>query len=66
IVHFEIPLIVFVCQYEFGNPEPDGDYARFRPSEWGVQECEKGQEPIKVSPAYTGTAPKKPWFQLLD
>ncbi|MFX6857743.1 hypothetical protein ABTH71_20600, partial [Acinetobacter baumannii] len=25
-----------------------------------------GQEPIKVSPAYTGTAPKKPWFQLLD
>ncbi|MFX6629764.1 hypothetical protein ABTG97_19100, partial [Acinetobacter baumannii] len=61
-----IPLIDYDIQKEFGKPEPDGANARFRPSEWGVQECEKGQEPIKVSPAYTGTAPKKPWFQLLD
>ena len=32
----------------------------------GRSTMRKGQGPIKVSPAYTGTAPKKPWFQLLD
>jgi len=66
IVLLEIPLIDYDIQKEFGKPEPDGPNARFRPSEWGVQQCEKGQGPIKVSPAYTGTAPKKPWFQLSD
>lgn len=64
IVLLEIPLIDHDIAKEFGKPEPDGSNARFRPSEWGVQECEKGQGSIKVSPAYTGTAPKKPWFQL--
>ncbi|ONN53870.1 hypothetical protein AC058_13390 [Acinetobacter genomosp. 33YU] len=64
IVLLEIPLIDYDIAKEFGKPEPDGANARFRPGEWGVQECEKGQGPIKVSPAYTGTAPKKPWFQL--
>lgn len=62
IVLLEIPLIDYDIQKEFGKPEPDGANARFRPSEWGVQQCEKGHGPIKVSPAYTGTAPKKPWF----
>lgn len=59
----EIPLIDYDIGKEFGKPEPDGANARFRPSEWGVEKCEKGQEPIKVSPAYTGAKPKKPWFQ---
>ncbi|CAI3123233.1 hypothetical protein MWMV18_MWMV18_00442 [Acinetobacter calcoaceticus] len=63
IVLLEIPLIDHDIAKEFGKPEPDGPNARFRPSEWGVQECEKGHEPIKVSPAYIGTKPKKPWFQ---
>jgi len=62
IVLLEIPLIDHDIAKEFGKPEPDGAKARFCPSEWGVQQCEKGQGPIKVSPAYTGTAPKKPWF----
>lgn len=66
IVLLEIPLIDYDIQKEFGKPEPDGPNARFRPSEWGVQECEKGQGPIKVSPVYTGTKPKKPWFQPSD
>jgi hypothetical protein len=66
IVLLEIPLIDYDIEKEFGKPEPDGANARFRLSEWGVQECEKGQEPIKVSPAYIGTKPKKTWFQLSD
>ncbi len=66
IVLFEIPSIHYDIAKEFGKPEPDGANARFRPSEWGVQECEKGQGPIKVSPAYTATKPKKLGFNLTE
>lgn len=64
IVLFEIPSIHYDIAKEFGKPEPDGANARFRPSEWGVQECGKGQGPIKVSPAYMGTKPKNLGFNL--
>ncbi len=60
LVLFDIPSIDYDIQKEFGKPEPDGSNARFRPSEWRVQQCEKGQ--INISPAYTEIAPKKSWF----
>ncbi|WP_139853595.1 hypothetical protein [Acinetobacter pullicarnis] len=62
LVLLEIPLIDYDISKEFGKPEPDGPNARFHPSEWRVQECEKGQGSINVSPAYTGTIPQKAWF----
>ena len=55
---FNVPLIDYDIQAEFGKPEPDGPDARFKPSQWAVTECFGGQEPIEVKPAYTEAGPE--------
>ena len=54
---FEVPLIEVDIVAEFGQPEPDGPQARFRPSQWAVTQCDN-QGLIEVAPAYAGPAPK--------
>ena len=54
---FEVPLIERDTVAEFGQPEPDGPQARFRPSQWAVTQCDN-QGLIEVPPAHAGPAPK--------
>ncbi|WP_370679089.1 hypothetical protein [Comamonas sp. GB3 AK4-5] len=54
---FEVPLIPYDIQEEFGKPGPDGPEARFRPSQWTVTRCESDWGPIEVKPVYTGAGP---------
>ncbi|KAF1053274.1 MAG: hypothetical protein GAK43_01497 [Stenotrophomonas maltophilia] len=46
---FEVPLIEYDIEKEFGHEEPDGPAARFKPSQWRFRECERNR-PIKVQP----------------
>lgn len=62
LVVVDIPSIEYDIIKEFGKPEPDGPNARFRPSEWIITDCEKGQGPIEVSPEFKESMPKKPWY----
>ena len=55
---FNVPLIDYNIEAEFGKPEPDGTDARFQPSQWAVTEC-TDSEPIEVKPAYTDKGPKE-------
>lgn len=55
---FNVPLIDYDIQAEFGKPSPDGPDARFRPSQWAVTHCESDWGPIMVKPAYAGSGPK--------
>ncbi|RGE42409.1 hypothetical protein DZC30_16685 [Comamonas testosteroni] len=55
---FNVPLIDYDIQAEFGKPAPDGPDARFKPSQWAVTECFGGRGPIEVKPAYTEAGPE--------
>lgn len=48
---FHRPLIDYDIEAEFGQPEPDGPAARFRPSQWAVTHCESSWGPIELQPA---------------
>ena len=60
---FNVPLIEYDIQAEFGKPEPDGPDARFKPSQWAVVEC-SNHDPIEVKPAYTEKGPAKAQAQV--
>ncbi len=60
---FNVPLIEYDIQAEFGKPEPDGPDARFKPSQWAVVEC-SNHGPIEVKPAYTEAGPKNAQSQV--
>ena len=60
---FNVPLIEYDIQAEFGKPEPDGSDARFKPSQWAVVEC-SNHGPIEVKPAYTEAGPKSAQTQV--
>lgn len=56
IAKMEVPSIAYDAEKEFGKPEPDGMYARFRPSEWSVKDCIVDTW-ITVKPKYNGKLP---------
>lgn len=52
IARFHVPLIDYDIQEEFGKPEPDGPDARFKPSQWGVLECDNAGDAIGAFAPY--------------
>ena len=62
IALFDIPLINDDVSNDIENelikPDPDGPDAHFRPSEWRVIDCERNEDGIQLTPAYTEEMPK--------
>ena len=63
LARFNVPLIEYDIQAEFGKPERDGPDARFKPSQWAVVEC-SNHGPIEVKPAYTEKGPPEAQAQV--